>query len=100
MLNAIKLDDLLVWGQSYSDCLKNVQRAIQLLSYFSFKINFRKSVLSPCQKIEYLGTVLDSSNVCFSLTKAKRAKCMPFLSILNKVNSISVRLLHRFLGFF
>ena len=98
--NAIKLDDLLVWGQSYSDCLKNVQRAIQLLSYFGFKINFRKSVLSPCQQTEYLGTILDSSNVCFSLTKAKRAKCMLFLSVLNKIHSFSVGLSYRFLGFF
>ena len=51
-------------------------------------------------RVSWYGFGLIRSNVCFSLTKAKRAKCMLFLSILNKINSISVRLLYWFLGFF
>ena len=54
----------------------------------------------PCQQIDYLGAHLDSYNVCFNLTVAKRAKCMLCLYFLDKINSISVRLFHRLLGFF
>ena len=72
--NAIKLDHVLVWGPSYSNCLANIQCAVKLFQYFGFSINFRKSTLIPSRKIEYLGVLLDSFNACFSLTEAKHAK--------------------------
>ena len=77
----------------------NIQRAVELFQYFGFSINFRKSNVIPSRKIEYLG-VLDPFNACFSLTEAKRAKSLLFLSVLDKINFISVHLLGRLIGFF
>ena len=72
--NAIKLDDVLVWGYSYANCLANIQCAAELFQYFSFSINFCKSTVIPSLKKEHLGVLLDSFNACFSLTEAKRVK--------------------------
>ena len=38
--NAMKLGDVLVWGHSYSNCLANVQHAVELFKYFSFSIDY------------------------------------------------------------
>ena len=97
--NAIKLDDVLVWGHSYSNCLAIIQHEVELFQYFSFGINFRKLTVIPSHTIEYLGVLLDSFNACFSLTEAKRTKPLPFLSVLDKINSILVHLLNHLIGF-
>ena len=82
-----------MWRHSYSNCLVNIQRAVELFKYFGFSINFCKSIVIPSRKIEYLGVLLDSFDACFALTKAKRAESPPFLSVLDKINSVSVDLL-------
>ena len=98
--NAVKLDDFLFWGSSYSECLANVHCAIDLLQYWGFNINFRKSVIVPTQQIEYLRFLLNSSNVSFSVTKAKCVKSLPFISVLDRVKSLSACLFHKIIGFF
>ena len=45
MPNAVNLDDYLIWGNSFAECLEDVNRAVELLKYFGFKINVKKSVL-------------------------------------------------------
>ena len=76
--NAIKLDDVLVWGHSYSNCLAIIQRAVELFQYLCFSINFRKLTVIPSHTIEYFGVLLDSFNDCFSLTEAKRTETSAF----------------------
>ena len=45
MPNTVNLDDYLIWGNSFAECLENVNRAVELLKYFGYKINVKKSVL-------------------------------------------------------
>ena len=89
-----------MWGHLYSNCLANIQCAAELFQYFGFSINFCKSTIIPSRKIEYLGVLLDSFNACLSLTEAKREKSLLFLSVFDKINSISFHFLHRLEGFF
>ena len=98
--NAIKLDHLLIWSDSFESCLEKANLAVELLNHFGLKINLDKSVLVPCQKLIYLGFLLDSSTCSFRISDQKRAKGLLILKVLERSRSVSVRSLQKVLGFY
>ena len=71
---AIYLDDMLLLGRSIKDVLIATDMVIFLLQHLGFVINLIKSILTPSQKIEFLGLLVDSLNTSLSLTPEKLMK--------------------------
>ena len=68
----IYLDDML--GRSIKKVLIATDTVIILLQHLGFVINLKKSILTPQQKIEFLGLLVDSLNMSLSLTPEKLMK--------------------------
>ena len=65
------IDDALLIGSNYDECLINVQTRTELCESLGFVLNRKKSVLVPCQQIEFLGFIIDSTSMTISLPKKK-----------------------------
>jgi len=80
----IYLDDLLFLNESEQGVSRDLDIAIELLERLGFIINWPKSHTTPCQVIQYLGMVIDSRLMSFSLPESKflkmRSMCQQALS--------------------
>ena len=65
----IYLDDMLSLSYIIQEAHMSRDTVIYLLRNLSFIINLRKSILHPCQKIEFLGMEIDSIKMILSLTQ-------------------------------
>ena len=78
--------------------LNHAASTLNLLEGLGFIVNYSKSQLVPCQKIEFLGFLIDSTNLTLQLPGEKlrkiRRKCQKLLDM----TEISVRELSKFLG--
>ena len=66
-LSAYYLDDSLLVGHNYEECLKNVEVTCELMKRLGFTLNYKKSLLIPSQQIEYLGFIIDSNKMVVKL---------------------------------
>ena len=83
----VYLDDCLLFGKSYNECIKNLKYTIHLLSHLGFIINYEKSYLIPKTSCQYLGFIIDSVRFSTELTEKRK------LCIKEKINSFKV---HKF----
>ena len=95
----VELDDFLIASDSFGNCLRDTNLVVSFFQYFGFKLNFCKCILTPTQRIEFLGLVLDSRSCTYYLTKAKESKFCLILIALSKLRSIRRKLMERSLGF-
>ena len=70
----IYLDDMLVLSHTIQEVHISKDTVIYLLQNLGFIINMKKSILHPCQKIEFLGVEIDSIKMTLSLTPEKEKK--------------------------
>ena len=93
------LDDSLLIGESVIACLDNVIDTIKLLRNLGFTIHPEKSVLTPTQKITFLGFILDSVKMTITLTKERKEKIYgSCTSLLDKDGSTVIRELAQTIG--
>ena len=71
ILSVIYLDDLLLLCDSPHRLTEHTYLACHLLLGLGFIINTQKSVLEPCQNIEFLGLELNSKNMSIKLPERK-----------------------------
>ena len=80
----IYLDDMLLMGHSIEEISMCRDTVIFLLQHLGFVINWKKSVLTPVQEIEFLGLKINSVNLEISLTEEKiqkvKTKCQNLLT--------------------
>lgn len=71
------LDDFLVIADTYDECLKGQLALINVLIKLGFYISWDK-VVSPCQRIQFLGLIIDSTDMSVSLPndKVDKLKCL------------------------
>ena len=69
--SVIYLDDLAVLSRSFDQSNLDSQFVIKTLQSVGFLINWEKSVLKPCQRIQFLGFTIDSSSTTVSLPQEK-----------------------------
>ena len=65
------LDDFLILAKSQQEALEHVKIVIGLLQRLGFRINWKKSVLAPQRRLEYLGVILNLEEMTFSLPQEK-----------------------------
>ena len=87
---AIYLDDMLLLGRSIKDVLIATDMVIFLLQHLGFVINLIKSILTPSQKIEFLGLLVDSLNISLSLTPEKLMKVTSQRLEIYKTEKVSI----------
>ena len=76
--SVIYVDDSLLAGDTYKDCLDNVHETKLLLEGLDFHIHPKKSVFLPTQIITFLGFEINTVNMTISLTNAKKNKIKDF----------------------
>jgi hypothetical protein len=65
------LDNILVLGSTFYNCLANLQKALSLLIEARFIINWKKSSLIPTTNFTFLGMIWDSVEGALSLPQDK-----------------------------
>jgi hypothetical protein len=65
------LDDILVLGMSFLDCLANLRRALSILMEAGFLINWEKSCIVPTTSFTFLGMIWDSVEGTLALPENK-----------------------------
>ena len=60
--SVIYIDDTCLQGDTYKECMNNVNMTVNLLDKLGFTIHPEKSILSPTQKLSFLGFELNSLN--------------------------------------
>ena len=66
--SVVYMDDSYLQGDSVSSCRWNINATVSLLQAFGFNINERKSVLTPTQSLEFLGFIINSTDMTITLT--------------------------------
>lgn len=94
----IYLDDILVVGSTFQECIASVKKVISTLESLGFLINFKKSVTTPSQCIEYIGLITDSIAMSFRLTDKKIADISRLCKEALKKGKYSLRALAKILG--
>jgi hypothetical protein len=94
----IYLDDILIMAESQALALHHAASTLNLLEGLGFIVNYKKSQLVPCQKIDFLGFLIDSTNLTLQLPGEKLRKIRKKCQNLLDRTEISVRELSKFLG--
>ena len=85
-------------SDSYDTCSENVRVTKHLLESVGFFINFAKSMLTPRQKMEHLGFVLDSQTMTVSVRKDKQDKLIDKCHVVLEHRSPTIRLVAELIG--
>lgn len=96
--SVIYLDDILCIGDTYSDCLNNVTKTIELLNCLGFVINYEKSNLEPRQICKFLGFIYNTINMSLSLPATKRITIEKLVKKFSSLPKCSIRELSQFIG--
>ena len=94
----IYLDDILIMAESQVLALHHAASTLNLLEGLGFIVNYNKSQLTPCQSIEFLGFLINSTNLTLQLPGEKLTKIRKTCKDLLEKTEISVRELSKFLG--
>jgi hypothetical protein len=92
------IDDTFLVDPDFRACGEAISTSAGLFQDLGFMINFRKSVLVPCQSIEYLGFIIDSRNMTVKATTEKVAKLKVAVQSLMGKNVTTIRHVAQVLG--
>ena len=93
-------NDSYLQGNTYKACLHNTENTIEILHNLGFTIHPTKSILTPAQRITFLGFVTDSVQMILEITEEKKNKIHNLcLEILQK-EKITLRTLASVIGNF
>ena len=100
VLVANYFDDLIAMNCSYSACSNNIMKITKLLSSLGLIVHPSKSVLFPCQEIEYLGFIINSTNMTLTLTLIKKQKILLLYDEILSSPHVKIRKVSQLLGKF
>ena len=82
--SVIYVDDSLLQGDTYQECLDNIKATLRCLQSLGFVIHPTKSVLHPTQEIVFLGFIINTNDMTVRLTAEKKTKIVNLgLGLLN-----------------
>ena len=97
-ISVVFVDDSILFGETYLDCLNNIRDTIELLLSLGFTIHPDKSVLVPSTKITFLGFIVDSVRMTLTLTVEKKLKIKTLCSRVLLMHTIKIRDLAKIIG--
>lgn len=98
LVNVVYLDDLLLLGQSYRECIENISITKKFLLSLGFKINFEKSVMSPATSCQFLGYIINSDYMTISLPTEKQSNIKNEIQHFTRIKRCKIRRFARLLG--
>ena len=81
-----------------SEAASQATAILELLESLGFTINFEKSILDPTQRLEFLGFIIDSTNMSIDLPHEKRTKIRVMCKKLVQKTTVSVREIAQLVG--
>ena len=72
--SVIYVDDSLLQGDTFNECMENVLTTLNALQDLGFVIHSGKSKFIPTQKITFLGFIIDTSKMTLTLTTEKKGE--------------------------
>lgn len=90
-LSVVYLDDLLLLGDTFSECLKNINASLEVLESLGFIINEDKSCRIPAQTCKFLGFILNSQKMTLELPPEKRYKIHNQIYFFKKLKKCKIR---------
>jgi hypothetical protein len=97
--SASYLDDTYLQGDSYQECLNNIQITKDTLTKLGFKVNEDKSVFRPTQEIEHLGFVINSNTMTITRTESRKQDLRQTAKeVLRNKARVSIRLVAKLIG--
>ena len=97
-LSVIYLDDILVIGDSFSECQENVRVTCSLLKELGFILNQNKCVLAPSQRCKFLGFIFDSVEMSLKLPEQNFHRSIFLIRKLKGLKGCSIREFAAFIG--
>ena len=73
-ISVVFVDDSYLQGNTYKACLHNIKNTIELLQNLGFTRHPTKSILTPTQRITFLGFVIDCVQMTLKMTEEKKSK--------------------------
>ena len=96
--SVIYVDDSLLQGEDFQECLDNIQKTLKYLQDLGFVIHPEKSILYPTQIITFLGFIINTLNMTVTLTTEKKDKIITKGKGLLKRGNITIRMISSFIG--
>ena len=90
-VNCAYIDDILLYGDTYDECLKNVIETMSLIDNLGFTINVEKSEFIPKQEIEFLGFNINCVEMVVKLTPKKRLNIIELCNCLLNKQKVTIR---------
>lgn len=94
----VYLDDFLLFGQSYEQCIFNVSATSTLLRDLGFLFSPKKCTFPPVTRCTFLGFEFDSIKMTMSLPNEKREKLRRLVFQMSQKSTCSIRDFAKFLG--
>ena len=95
--SVIYVDDSLLQGDTFNECMENVLTTLRALRDLGFVIHPVKSKFIPTQKITFLGFIIDTIKMTLTLTTVKKEK-IKHMGIGLTHKPVTIRMLSRFIG--
>jgi len=97
-LSVVYVDDSLLIGDTYEECVDNIRETVTLLRELGFTIHLDKSVLQPQQKIKFLGFDINTIDMTLTLPITKKEAIYSICTLfLNKL-FVAIRELAKLIG--
>ena len=96
--SVIYVDDSYLQGDSYESCLKNLNDTIIMLRSLGFTIHPENSVLKPTQNLIYLGFIINSKDMTFTLTEEKKQNIYDLCTKHFEKSKPTIRFVAQFIG--
>ncbi|XP_031345505.1 uncharacterized protein LOC116177002 isoform X1 [Photinus pyralis] len=91
LLSVVYLDDFLLLGDSYRNCLHNVTQTTTLLESLGFIINKEKSCMAPQQVCEFLGFTINTVEMSIKIPDKKVEKLFKMVNNFSILNFCKIR---------
>lgn len=92
------LDDFLCIGQSYDECVNNINKTQNFLQYLGFVINFNKSQVTPKTECKFLGFIFNTIDMTIFLPDEKKNRILDKTIEFLKLSKCSIRYFAEFIG--
>lgn len=92
------LDDFLLVGQSYDECVYNVSTTMNTLHSLGFVINSNKSQITPKTECKFLGFIFNTKNMTLYLPEEKKQRILYKTTEFLKLKKCTIRYFAEFLG--
>jgi len=95
---AAYIDDILIIGRTYQECLLSTYISCSIFDRLGFVIHPDKSCFSPSKEISYLGFVINSERMTVTLTNDKKHKLKQLCTSVLQSKGLTIRKVAQLLG--